>query len=77
MGYRVLQLAVMVARQFTVFMQVLMELPAIRVQYIKVAMPQEAVAKGAGGQRVRVSGVCIGRRNFHPAIPDGQQVHGF
>jgi|TARA_R110002072_G_scaffold302847_1_gene489120 hypothetical protein len=47
---RVFQLAAVVARQFAVFMQVLVELPGIRVQYIKVAMPQEAIAKGAGSQ---------------------------
>lgn len=47
MGYGVFQLAVVMARQFTVFMQVLVELPGIGIQYIKVAMPQQTVAEGA------------------------------
>ena len=72
----VLQLAVVMARQLTVFMQILVEILGIRIQYINVAIPQKTITKGPGGQRVKVAWVGIGRCDFHSSVANRQQVNG-
>ncbi|AKO52019.1 hypothetical protein ABA45_05920 [Marinobacter psychrophilus] len=82
---RVLQLAAVLSGQFTIFMQILVELLPIcistgvsthtGIQYINMTIFQKAITNRSGGQREGVAWTGINRYDFSPAVANWQQVN--